>query len=120
MPDPTPPAPKKEETFDQEIYGEEYEIKKSSIPPDPSKLKGTPMEETIRIWARQYKTGITSQCTVKGCYYPLTPLRDPARSGDLDSRKDKDGKPYIAAICSWGGDEHGEQRIYPPKKDDEL
>lgn len=123
MPEPTPPAAapaKKEETFEQDINGTKTTIKKSSVPVDPKELKGTPMDETVRIWARQAKQNIISLCTVKGCYYPLTAKRDLARGGDLDSRKDKDGKPYIAATCSWAGEEHGDQRIYPPKKEDEL
>lgn len=100
-----------------------------SLPPPIKKLKGTPMEETVKIWARQSKQGSIQICDKKGCYYPLSPQRDPANNNDpkvvFEEVENDKGvmekqKVGIIGLCSWGGADHEEQVIRPPKKEDEL
>lgn len=96
------------------------EKKDVPLPKPLASLKGTPKDETVRIWARQSKQGIITLCNVKGCYYPLSPVRDPAKNNDPKVGVDKDGRKFVAGLCSYAGAAHGEQGIYPPKKEDEI
>lgn len=99
------------------------------FPPDPKTLKGA-AKDRIEIWAHQSKTHTISLCKktqgeqdseeFKRCYFPIQPLRDATNGNQPLVKFDRDGKKYIAGVCSFDPDHHGEQRIYPPKKDDEL
>lgn len=116
MPDVKPPDQKPPETPPAEP--KKTEAKKVSLPPPHKGLKG-PEAERVKIWARQSKQGLITLCGHKGCYYPLDPKRDPSTGGDPLLNKDDEGRVYTVGVCSWDPD-HGEQKIYPPTKEDEL
>lgn len=95
--------------------------------PTPIKaLRGTPHEETVRIWSHQAAQGIITICDKKGCYYPLSVVRDPTKDNepkivledfeDADTGKVEKIRVGVVGLCTWAGKEHGEQVIRPQKK----
>ncbi len=94
------------------------------FPKQPKDVKGTPDAARVSNWATQYHSGLLTKCNVKGdgqqCYYPLTFLRDPRRDNQPKIVTGEDGRQGYAGRCSFDPEGHGEQVIYPPKKDDEV
>lgn len=95
------------------------------FPTQPGDLRpGSFEHERLGVWASQAKRGLITLCTMtegrKRCYHPVNPVRDPSVGNEPLVMTDEDGKQYVQAICSFAGEAHGEQRIYPPKKEDEI
>lgn len=113
------------------MEGKTNEAPDETLPPPIKSLKSTPMAETVKIWARQSKQFIVQICDVKGCYYPLSIVRDPKNNNDplvvMEPDPDYEGegeapkiKVGVMGCCSWAGKAHGEQVIRPPLKEDEI
>lgn len=102
------------------------EAPEGTLPRPIKELVGTAAEERVRIWARQSRQGLVQICNKKGCYYPLTPLRDTARDNEplIAYENDEDTgvklKVGIYGICSWAGKVHGEQIIRPAVKEEDI
>lgn len=111
---------------------EAVEIEHGTLPAHPGTLSG-PEKERVAIWARQSKTNTIALCkhkeTLNGaereCYHPLVAVRDPANGNnptivEVTDPVTDEVKKGILHVCSWNPKEHGEQVVYPPKKEDEI
>lgn len=91
-----------------------------NLPKPAKELQGTEQAGALRNWASQYKAGTLTRCDFHAeCYYPLVPLRREETNFQFETVT-KDGVSGIKARCSYDPEGHGEQVIWPPKKDDEL
>lgn len=117
-------------------------LPEANFPPQVSELRNSARMETLRIWASQAKSHngnppVIHLCNVvsaaderapefKKCYYPLNPVRDPALAHAPKvvetALRDEKGQRVkaIVATCSFDPKGHGEQLIFPPKKENEF